>query len=451
MKFITIILALVLSLYGGSTNKKTTKNNTSTTNKSNVTNKEFTLYKKEANEDGNTLLIIGGIHGDEPGGYFAPSFFEKHYKITKGAVWVAPSVNIDSMVANQRGLYKDMNRKFSTLDKKDSDYANVQKIKKIITDKQVDLILNLHDGHGFYRKEYENAIFNPRAWGQATIIDQEKIHSLEKFGNLDEIASKVRDALNQDKLFQDFHYFGVKNTETKAKDEEQQLSLTYFAVTNNKPAFAIETSKNITDLTHKVIYQLKSIEEFMNVMEIGFERDFDVNNYDSVKKLVEDFGTLTINNNIKLNLTDIKKELRFVPMKAKQNNFDFDHNIANIKNVKNSFEIYIGNQKVTTLTPQIFEIYEVKDKIKIEVDGKTIETKLGEIIEVENNFKIDKSAYRVNIIGYSKEGVDSEDNILLERKDIQDAYSIDKNNQEYRAEFYKDNKFCGMIIIKFKK
>lgn len=432
MKFFIFILFFITNIYAD-------------------TNKDFTLYKKDGVEKGHTLLIIGGIHGDEPGGYFAPAFFQKHYKIIKGSVWVAPSVNIDSMVANTRGLYKDMNRKFSTIDKNDPDFANIQKIKNIITDKKVELVLNLHDGHGFYRKEYENSIFNPNAWGQATIIDQEKIHSLEKFGNLDEIASKVRDSLNNDKLFQDFHYFGVKNTETKAKDEEQQLSLTYFAVTNNKPAFAIETSKNITDLVHKVIYQLKSIEEFMNVMEIEFERDFDLNSYDTVQKLLFEFGTLTINNNIKFDLSDIKNELRFVPMKASKNSFDFEHSIGNVKSVKNGFEVYIGNQRVTTLTPQIFEIYEPKDKIKLEVDGKIVETKLGQIIEVENSFKIEKSPYRVNIIGFSKDGVDSEDDILLRKEDIQNSYSIDTKNSEYRTEFYKDNKFCGMLTIKFKK
>ena len=416
-----------------------------------ATNKEFSLYKKDGSQRSNTLLIIGGIHGDEPGGYFAPAFFEKHYKIKKGSVWTVPSVNIDSMVANSRGIYKDMNRKFSKIDKKDEDYANIQKIKKLITDKKVDLILNLHDGHGFYRKDYENAIFNPKAWGQATIIDQEKIHSLDKFGNLDEIASKVRDALNNDKLFQDFHFFSVKNTETKSTDEEQQLSLTYFAVTNNKPAFAIETSKNITDLTHKVIYQLKSIEEFMKVMDIEFERDFDLNNYETVEKLLTEFGILSINNNIKIDLTNIRREIRFFPMKNSKNSFNFEHTLGNIKEVKDRYEVYIGNQRVTVLVPEIFEMYDAKDKIKIEIDGKIIETKLGNIIEIENSFKIIKSPYRVNIIGYSKDGVDSEEEILLTKDDIQDSYSIDIKNSQYRAEFYKDNKFAGMLIIRFKK
>ncbi|MCG3717203.1 hypothetical protein L5F64_16535, partial [Aliarcobacter butzleri] len=216
--------------------------------------------------------------------YFAPAFFEKYYKITKGSVWVIPNINGDSIIANQRGIYNDMNRKFSVIEKDDPDYFIIERVKKIILDKKVDLILNLHDGHGFYRETYENAIFNPKAWGQATIIDQDKINGLNKFGDLDNIATQVKNNLNKDKLFQEFHSFGVKNTQTKFKDEQMQLSLTYFAVTNNKPAFAIETSKNITDLTEKVIYQLKSMEEFMKIMDIEFQRDFDINNYEEVKK-----------------------------------------------------------------------------------------------------------------------------------------------------------------------
>ena len=417
----------------------------------NAANLNFELYKKESNKEGNTLLIIGGIHGDEPGGYFAPAFLEKYYKIKSGNVWIVPNINGHSIMANTRGIYDDMNRKFSTIDKKDPDYNVITKIKKIIIDKKVDLVLNLHDGYGFYRNKYENAIFNPNAWGQATIIDQEKIKGLSKFGNLDEIAGQVNNTLNSDKLFQDFHSFGVKNTETKFKDEQMKLSLTFFAVTNNKPAFAIETSKNITDLTHKVIYQLKSIEEFMNIMHIEFERQFDINNEEDVKNKIFDFGKVKINNNIAFDLSDIKKTTRFIPLKKDNNDFKFEHSLGAVKFKDNIYEIYIGNIKVADFYPQVFELAKAKNSIKIEVDGKVIETAFANEIDIKNEFKILKSDFRVNIIGYSKTGVDSEDDILINEKEILDSYSIDNKKRKYRAEFYKDGKFYGMIILNFLK
>lgn len=431
MKFIVVFLLLVINLFA-------------------VTNRDFSIYKKESQTPSHTLLIIGGIHGDEPGAYFAPAFFEKYYKITKGSVWVIPNINGDSIIANQRGIYNDMNRKFSVIEKDDPDYFIIERVKKIILDKKVDLILNLHDGHGFYRETYENAIFNPKAWGQATIIDQDKINGLNKFGDLDNIATKVRNNLNNDKLFQEYHSFGVKNTQTKFKDEQQQLSLTYFAVTNNKPAFAIETSKNITDLTEKVIYQLKSMEEFMKIMDIEFQRDFDINNYEEVKKRLFDFGEVKINENIAFDLSDTRKILRFVPLKKENNEFKFENSLGATKLVDNKYEVYIGNINVTNLFPQVFDIKEYKDSIKIEVDGKVINTKLGEVIDVKNSFKIVKNDFfRVNVIGFSKTGVDSEDDIVLKKSDMVDSFSIDTNNKQYRVEFYKDNNFYGMITINF--
>ena len=431
MKFIVVFLLLVINLFA-------------------VTNRDFSIYKKESQTPSHTLLIIGGIHGDEPGAYFAPAFFEKYYKITKGSVWVIPNINGDSIIANQRGIYNDMNRKFSVIEKDDPDYFIIERVKKIILDKKVDLILNLHDGHGFYRETYENAIFNPKAWGQATIIDQDKINGLNKFGDLDNIATQVKNNLNKDKLFQEFHSFGVKNTQTKFKDEQMQLSLTYFAVTNNKPAFAIETSKNITDLTEKVIYQLKSIEEFMKIMDIEFQRDFDINNYEEVKKRLFDFGEVKINENIAFDLSDSRKILRFVPLKKENNEFKFENSLGATKLVDNKYEVYIGNINVTNLFPQIFDVKEYKDSIKIEVDGKVINTKLGEVIDVKNSFKIVKNDFfRVNVIGFSKTGVDSEDDILLKKSDMVDSFSIDTNNKQYRVEFYKDNNFYGMITINF--
>ncbi|RZV19082.1 M99 family carboxypeptidase catalytic domain-containing protein [Aliarcobacter butzleri] len=431
MKFIVVFLLLVINLFA-------------------VTNRDFSIYKKESQTPSHTLLIIGGIHGDEPGAYFAPAFFEKYYKITKGSVWVIPNINGDSIIANQRGIYNDMNRKFSVIEKDDPDYFIIERVKKIILDKKVDLILNLHDGHGFYRETHENAIFNPKAWGQATIIDQDKINGLDKFGDLDKIATQVKNNLNKDKLFQEFHSFGVKNTQTKFKDEQMQLSLTYFAITNNKPAFAIETSKNITDLTEKVIYQLKSIEEFMKIMDIEFQRDFDINNYEEVKKRLFDFGEVKINENIAFDLNDTRKILRFIPLKKENNEFKFENSLGATKIVDNKYEVYIGNINITNLFPQVFDIKEYKDSIKIEVDGKVINTKLGEVIDVKNSFKIVKNDFfRVNVIGFSKTGVDSEDDILLKKSDMVDSFSIDTNNKQYRVEFYKDNNFYGMITINF--
>jgi len=409
---------------------------------------EFDHYKKDGIA-GHRLLVIGGIHGNEPGGYFAASFLAKYYDIIQGSLWVVPNLNFDSIVRNSRGIYKDMNRKFSSIDKDDPDYKIVTKIKAIIKDKSIDLVLNLHDGYGFYRSKYQNNIFNPNAWGQTTIIDQKKIDGLKKFGNLDEIAKMVNINLNQN-LQKTHHSFGVKNTKTKFTDEQMQLSLTYFAVTHNKPAFAIETSKNIVDLTRKVIYQLRAIEEFMNVMGIKYKRNFDIDSYQDVKKLLFDFGVLTINNNFTIDLNNVRKNTRFVPL-DKYNRFDFTHDLGAVVKSKESYNVYIGNRLVTKLNIDKFKISKQIRSFNIEIDSKIKSIQVSDLISVHDSFVVradDK--YRVNIIGFSnKNGKKNENNIVIKKHDIASYYSLDKNSKVFRVEFYDGDKFCGMIRVKF--
>jgi hypothetical protein len=68
-----------------------------------------------------------------------------------------------------------MNRKFLRLDKNDPEYVTVSRIQELIRHPNVKLVLNLHDGSGFFRPHYEDALRNPRRWGQCVIIDQSVI------------------------------------------------------------------------------------------------------------------------------------------------------------------------------------------------------------------------------------------------------------------------------------
>jgi len=115
---------------------------------------DFTLYKLEGKQKGPTLLVFGGIHGNEPGGYYAPDLLARHYRIEKGALWVTPNLNMASILRFRRGIYGDMNRKFLSIRPNDPDYKTVQRIKRLILTPRVDLILNLHDGHGYYRHRW---------------------------------------------------------------------------------------------------------------------------------------------------------------------------------------------------------------------------------------------------------------------------------------------------------
>jgi predicted deacylase len=90
--------------------------------------------------------VVGGVQGDEPGGFSAAALLISHYKITSGAVWVVPNLNFLSIIRCSRGVYGDMNRKFAALDPGAPEYAAVPNIKKIITDPRVAAVRHLPAG-----------------------------------------------------------------------------------------------------------------------------------------------------------------------------------------------------------------------------------------------------------------------------------------------------------------
>ncbi|MCK9491028.1 MAG: M14/M99 family metallopeptidase [Sulfurimonas sp.] len=426
--FLSIFLLICLNLYASS---------------------EVQLIKKQNSDSNTTLLVIGGIHGDEPGGYFAASVLATHYKILSKNLWIVPDLNRPSIQVNQRGLYGDMNRKFSFVKDSDKDKKRVEEIKKIILQENISLVLNLHDGNGFYRKEHQGNIFNPNAWGQTCVIDQNKLQQEQEFGNLDSIASIVTQNINK-KLIKQHHTLGVRNTNTKFEDEAMQLSLTYFAVTNNKPAFAIETSKHLPTLSQKVFYQLLAIEEFMKIMNIDYKREFDLNEKE-LDKILSQYGVLNINNNISLNLHDIKPYLSYIPLKSSSNVFKFSHILGSIKKTNGSFVVYLGNKKITTLRPQYFEIVKKSEEnFDVIIDGKLESVNFTSTFFVTDDFHIvNNSKFRVNIIGYRSSSA-SESGVDISLKNLDKNFSVDKSQKLYRVEFYKDGKFYSMAMAYFK-
>lgn len=406
------------------------------------------LIKKTNNDSNTTLLVIGGIHGDEPGGYFAASVLATHYTIHSKNLWIVPNLNQVSLQQHLRGIYGDMNRKFSKIAPNDKDKETVEEIKDIILAPDVSLVLNLHDGNGFYRKQHQGHIFNPNAWGQTCVIDQVKLDQNQPFGNLNEIALTVKENLNL-KLLQQHHTFDVKNTNTKYEDEAMQHSLTYFAVTHNKPAFAIESSKNLPTLSQKVFYQLLAIEEFMKIMEISFSRTFDLN-ANSLDKILKEYGKLSINNNFMLNLNNIKNSLSYIPIKSSSNEFQFTHPLGSVRKLFGKYFVYIGNQKITELKPQYFKMAtDCPKEFAIEIDGKSSFYDFSSDIYVNDDFKVlEINGIRVNIIGY-RSNID-ESGIVIAKNQLDKTFSVDNSNKSYRLEFYKQDEFCSMLMVHFK-
>ncbi|MCW8837805.1 MAG: deacylase [Thiovulaceae bacterium] len=407
---------------------------------------DFELIKKGI-DNNNTLLVVGGIQGDEPGGFISASLLATHYEITKGSVWIVPNLNFYSIIKRSRGPYGDMNRKFADLSQKDPEYKIVQRIKNYIKDDRVKLVVNLHDGSGFYRPKYIDKLHSPYRWGQCSIVDQENIDA--KYGNLKEISSQVVKYVNKN-LMKKEHKYHVHNTRTNEGDEEMAKSLTYFAINNSKAAFGNEASKSLR--THeRVYYHLLALEKYMQIMGIEYKRKFNMNSRGVYAAINNDIYISLYDNKIKLPLSKIRNYLRYFPIKKDQEvEFRASNPLLTIIKKDNEYTIQYGNRRLSRLKADYMEHDELKPEVEFLVDGEPKNVMFGDIIEVNNKFLVkNDDEYRINVIGFSNERK-KETDIDIKKDQIAKRFSIDKSGDIYRVEYYKEDKFAGMVLVKFK-
>jgi len=410
---------------------------------------DFDLIKK-GKDDNNTMLIVGGIQGDEPGGFMAASLITTHYEIKKGSVWVVPNLNFYSIIKRSRGPFGDMNRKFAKLSSKDPDYDAVQRIKNYIVSNNVKMILNLHDGSGFYRPRYIDKHHSPYKWGQSSIIDQSSLN-LEYYGNLEEISTKVCNYINK-YLIKIEHSYRVKNTNTKMGDKEMEKTLTYYAINNGKAAFGHEASKSLP-VHERVYYHLLALEKYMDIMGIKFKRKF-ILSPKSIKNVIDnDIYISFYDEKIRLPLGKIKNFLRYFPIK-KDGTVEFvpSNPLMAIIKKGNTYTIHYGNRRLAKLSPDYLDMINEQNNIKLKIDGRDKSVNFGSIVNVYSDFYVyPEKNYRVNVIGYRNRKQRNESGLKITKRQISKRFSIDKKGQIYRVEFYKDKKFAGMVLVKFNR
>jgi len=409
---------------------------------------DFSLYKHTSARPGPTLLVIGGIQGDEPGGFNAASLLVTDYQLQRGELWVVPNLNFESIIKRSRGVYGDMNRKFKSIRANDPEYRLVQKIKRIITDNQVDVILNLHDGSGFFRPRYVDHLHNPWRWGQSLIIDQARIEA-PRYGNLQEIAQAVVQRVNH-RLGQSSQSYFIKNTRTREGNQEMEKTLTYFAIRRGKAAFGIEASKSF-NTEQRVYFHLSMVEAFMHYLGIAYQRQFALD-ADSVRKRIDTNIKLAMyQSRLYFDMANVRKRLYYVPMKQDSPlEYTASNPLIAILNEKHKYNVRYGNRNVTELVPEYFPFDDSIASIPMLIDGKQREVAFGEVVRVDDAFKVlPMPDYRVNVIGYTRAGIDNEQDVTIHKSQFIPSYSIDREANTFRVEVYRDNRFCGMVLVNF--
>lgn len=408
---------------------------------------DFDLIKK-GSQDNNTLLIIGGIQGDEPGSFMAASLIATHYEITKGSVWIVPNLNFYSIIKRSRGPFGDMNRKFATISAEDPDYSAVQRIKNYIKAPEVKVILNLHDGSGFYRKNHIDWAHSPNRWGQSSIIDQSTL-DIKEYGNLEDISQEVCEHINKN-LIKPKHYYSVKNTLTKLGDKEMEKTLTYYAINNGKAAFGNEASK-VLPLHERTYYHLLALEKYMAIMGIKFKRKFNLESM-SVKNVIDnDIYISFYDDKIQLPLSKIRNNLKYFPVK-KNGTLEFrpSNPLMTVIKKNGMYMIHYGNRKLANLKPDYLDLVNEEKIVSMNIDDEKQNISLGSIVQVKNSFVVNPlENFRVNVIGFTQKGKRNEAGLKVRENEIQKRYSVDKNGKVFRVEFYKDDKFAGMVLVNF--
>ena len=409
---------------------------------------DFSLHKLRGEQPGPTLFVVGGIQGDEPGGFNAASLLVTHYEIESGSVWVVPNLNFVSIIQRSRGVYGDLNRKFAHLDAADPEYGLIHRIKALIMDPQVDMVLNLHDGSGFFRQDYQDDECNPARWGQCVIIDQERIPH-PRYGELQALAADAAQQVNGH-LLDPQHRLEVMNTRTAEGNQEMAKTLTFFAIRHGKPAFGLEASKSLP-AESRSYYHLRMLESFMSRLGIGFHRRLELTQT-GVRDAIETNVRLAFyDNKIVLDMHNARRWLSYLPLcKNAEIAYTPSSPIIAMVGADDQFRLYHGNRRIAFIHAQYFEYDWATDGAPMTVDGQERWIPFGQTVRVDRTFSVrPQPGYRTNVIGFTIPNREDDSGTEIRRNDFQRRFSVDAAGWVYRVEVYNGEKFSGMILVDF--
>lgn len=116
---------------------------------------ETEFYVVDSGVAGPTVLIVGGVHGNEPAGYRAAEQI-RHWPIVKGKLVVVPRANVKGLAANKRFVPDqaegagDLNRNFPKADEAVAPRGELaMALWKFAAQVRPDWVLDLHEGYEF--------------------------------------------------------------------------------------------------------------------------------------------------------------------------------------------------------------------------------------------------------------------------------------------------------------
>lgn len=210
------------------------------------TSAQTPYFVKSGEEKGPTIVVIGGLHGDEPAGYLAARELKK-WTITRGQLVLVPDANALAIKRNARFVGRNMNRLFPGQPKGDAMQRLAAQIWDLIKRSKPDLVLTLHESRGFHSVE-------PSRYGQTFTYDFPVLSP--RFGK---VLARVNAGLTVPK-----HRFSLFVAPFPTCPT--YVTTKYLRV----PATSIETAKPLP-LATRVSYQLAALRAFFDEFGLGYE------------------------------------------------------------------------------------------------------------------------------------------------------------------------------------
>ena len=208
---------------------------------------ETRYYIKTGDQPGPTVVLIGGVHGDEPAGYLAARKIAK-WTITKGKLVVMPDAHREAIRRNVRGYPGNMNKMFPGKADGDEMERLAYSIWQMIKKSNPDLLITLHESRGFHADE-------PERFGQTLCYD---FHELDGF--MQKALDRVNPSLEPRK--HKFMLYVKPYASCPTYQSWARLKV---------PATSIETAKPLP-LKTRVKYQLMMTQAFFDGIGLGYQQ-----------------------------------------------------------------------------------------------------------------------------------------------------------------------------------
>ena len=210
----------------------------------------FNTHIYKSKKQGDTILIIGSVHGNEPAGYFTLNILRKaldnkKIKINKGKLILIPNPNYCGLLYNKRnmpgfGSWTDINRSYPTNINSNSRNIVSKQIINLIKIHKPGLIIDLHEAYSFNK-------INKYSAGQ----------TLSFIGNNAESLSKLS-VKNLNNTITDINKKYSSINITESKQHQFKGTLSYYSKINKYDYILVETAgqNNIQKLKDRIQQQL---------------------------------------------------------------------------------------------------------------------------------------------------------------------------------------------------